>query len=464
MKHLEFFLKYFFILSVSLLLLNSCSISTSEGIQVKTESKDGNIKYDLPLIVTVEGECNAGTRTLYEIKKDGTFTFNKNQDIFVNTSEDGIVTRQLTGDELKFFIQFLNEIDLVKLSENDEKLSPGVQLTEECRAVEYFNFVYNGMNKILGKNERLIKHSKEYSAGIEKLKTRLEQLRDKSEQKNVITYDLPLKITLDMECNLGNKTLYEVNAKGLFSYSKNETESLPGDEDILKTEQLTDEQLKELKSLIQEINISALAEKDTPVLLNSGQTADCRGIENYSLMVNSSSKTFDYNGRNLNHTAAYLDGLERIKSRLKSLVKSESASSGSNKYSLPLVLKLESECGLGSKTNFDIDMNGVFKFHATDNINDPAMITKQLTKEDLDSLNNLIGEADPAKLAEKDEKIPAGSSTTECRTVEKLSVNVNSTSRIFDKNSREIKHSKEYSDAFEKIKAKLEELRKKYLS
>lgn len=284
---------------------SSASSSNSNPSPSATSTPVGQYSYDLPLKVTEKGECSLGDRTAFEVKTDGTFSY-------LNDDMTKTESRKLTDSEMNSLKGVINEINLAKLAEQDTILPPGSPQTEECRTVEYFSMVVNGQEKTFDRNARLRTHTTEYITAIEKLKTNLETL--KITQPQSYTYSLPLKVINNGECDLPkNVVSHEIKEDGTYNYLT--------DNNVMSSKKLSQSQINDLNNLLKEIDIAKLAEQNTAVEPGSPQTKECRTVENFVLRVNGTEKTFDRNSRELIHTQAYLDAINKLKTRLEDLKK-----------------------------------------------------------------------------------------------------------------------------------------------
>ncbi len=262
------------------------------------------------------------------------------------------------------------------------------------------------------------------------------------------SYNIPLKVYQIGECNLGDRTLFEINALGMFTY-------LSGDNSETKSRQLTEGELTSLKNLLGKLDIARLAEKDVVLGPDSPQTQECRTVEYYSMLVNNQGRTFDRNARLRTHTADYITALQRLKNKLEELKKGPNES---YIYSLSLRVTSSNECGdiasLG--ITHEVKEDGTYMYKV-----DNKTETKILTQGQISDLINLLKVLDIARLAEADTVVPPGSpQTTECRTIETFIFKVQNTERIFDRNGRQFNHTKEYLDALNILKTRLEDLKK----
>jgi len=316
----------FFALSLS---LSACGASptTSDVNTTKPSPSPSNViatsvkevlKYKLPLKIITNMETSKDKDTLFEVKEDGTFNY-----LVYTTSLDGttnkeVKTIKLSDENIKSLQDLLKELDFEKLAQKDEKLPEDSPQTLEIRLLESLSIMVNDKETIFDSNARLIKHSDDYKTAFTKVKDKLESFKAKEEipqitpQATSYTYALPLKITINSECQLGDKTTYEVSEDGTFTYSLNE--DLENKEVNKKT--LFKEQVNMLQLLFNEVNVAKLAEKDVKIPDDSFMTMECRAIENYNLKVNDKEQVFDMNGRKLTHTEEYTQSLKKIKDKL----------------------------------------------------------------------------------------------------------------------------------------------------
>ncbi|MFN8575734.1 MAG: hypothetical protein U0354_02640 [Candidatus Sericytochromatia bacterium] len=272
----------------------------------------GEYRYDIPLLLSSSLECSPSDtpKAIYEIKSNGIFTY-----YVTENNVEVLKEKKLSSAELSSLRDTLQEINLSKLAESDEAVKPGAPQTEECRTIETFYINVNGKDKSFDRNGRKLIHTKEYFEAINKLKSKLEDLKNASPTVKY-AYSIPLKISTNNECSgiLSERVLYEVNSDRTFNYIVSEN-------DLSKTasRKLTDSEFNQLKETLRLADISTLSESDVKVDSTAPQTRECRTIENYQLLVNGASKTYDKNGRQYSHTKAYLDALINIKNKLVEL-------------------------------------------------------------------------------------------------------------------------------------------------
>ena len=120
-----------------------------------------------PLRFEVEGECDMGTRTLYEIEGLAQF---KAYDADGNTTTD----RALTIEEQSRLRTVLNAADLNGRLENSEKVPADAPQTRECRMVEKVTLPIYGVPKTFDRNSRDYNHTEADLEGFNAIKAVLE--------------------------------------------------------------------------------------------------------------------------------------------------------------------------------------------------------------------------------------------------------------------------------------------------
>lgn len=289
------------------------SFSTSTPTPIPTPTPaPGEYRYDIPLILSTSAECSPSDtpKTIYEIKSNGTLSY-------LTTENGAEVTKEkkLSAADLSSLRDTLQEINLAKLAESDEAVKPGTPQTTECRTIDTFYINVNGKDKTFDRNGRQFIHTKEYFEAVNKLKAKLEDLKEET-QTQKYAYSFPLRLTMSNECSgpSGDRVLYEVTSDKNFTYIISEN-------DLSRTSsrKLTESEFTELKDLLKTTDIATLAESDVKIDPNSPQTKECRTIESYSTVVNGASKIYDRNGRQFVHSSLYLEALTKIKNKLVDL-------------------------------------------------------------------------------------------------------------------------------------------------
>ena len=139
------------------------------------------------------------------------------------------------------------------------------------------------------------------------------------------------------------------------------------------------------------------------------------------------------------------------------------------KYELPLKLSLRSEDTSQSiKTLFEVKDN-VFSYNMNseifgENIKDEIKEIK-LTTEQSEEIKKMVKDADLAKLAQADQKVPEGSpQTTELRSIFGVTINVDGKDRLFEQNDRNYIHTENYRTAIMNLRKQIEAFKEKLIA
>ena len=136
---------------------------------------------------------------------------------------------------------------------------------------------------------------------------------------------------------------------------------------------------------------------------------------------------------------------------------------GVDHYALPVKLSQNLECGNGSSLIYEINAKGEFKFLGSEVPAKPVFITRQLTKAEIADFDKLIEAADLDKLQQDSPKIsPSAPQTTECRTVDTLTLHHGNKDEAYERNGRKFNYTQTYLDAWARIRSKLDALKDKY--
>jgi hypothetical protein len=273
----------------------------------------------LPSIrVEQKGECDLGDRTLFVVNPDGTFTYINNVYVSKGRTIEAPISTKLSANEVAGLKNMLNQADIYELARQDYQLPATALQSKECRAVDYFYLNVNNQPKVFDRNARLVAHSQEYTAFLDKLKSTLEGFK-KPQQVQIFPYDFPLIVTANDECNPGTpgKTLYNVADNGDFTYlatDKNER---------VVRKKITQDQLGSLRNLLDQLNLSYLSENETTPYEETPENQACRVIESYMVMHNSREEFFDRNGRKYQHSTEYLAALDKLRAKLEEIKNSK---------------------------------------------------------------------------------------------------------------------------------------------
>ncbi|HEY9838899.1 MAG: hypothetical protein ACAI44_02915 [Candidatus Sericytochromatia bacterium] len=274
------------------------------------------------------------------------------------------------------------------------------------------------------------------------------------------SYDMPLKVRAEPECEGASQLLYQVNPDGSFRYYPGDYN--PFSEEATKTMQqrtLSDAELEDLKSLLKSIDLAKKFESSTKIPEDAPRTLECRTVTTYTLAVDGQDRTFDANGRVYQHTQAYRDAIAQLAQKLKALA-SGSVSAQPVHYGLPLKMYQYFECDKSSRVEYEVLATGELRTLRSDSESATEYKTRTLGRLEIKELDDLLSRLDLYNQFLKQEKIPADApQTEECRTIEKLDLDVDSRTQTLDgSNSRSIKPDTTYLQQINELRAKLREL------
>ncbi|GIW22374.1 MAG: hypothetical protein KatS3mg068_1381 [Candidatus Sericytochromatia bacterium] len=129
------------------------------------------------------------------------------------------------------------------------------------------------------------------------------------------------------------------------------------------------------------------------------------------------------------------------------------------KYDFPLEFNIFYECEDKTEKIYRLDKDSNFEYFENN-----ISIKFKLSDNDKKSLFDVLYKNDIYELNKKSEKIPPDApQTEECRAISQISVTVQNKTNLFELNDRKLYHTKEYNEAFNNIKNKLDEFKNKYL-
>jgi hypothetical protein len=274
-------------------------------------------------------------------------------------------------------------------------------------------------------------------------------------------YQASIRVDQAGECNLGDKTIFELKPDGSFTYLNNVYISKNRVFEAPETIKLSANEISALQNMLNEIDIDELAKKDVPVPAGSPQTKECRAVDNFTLKFNDQQKVFDRNSRLLIHSPEYNEAINKLKEKLESFKKP--AEIQIFPYDFPIIVTATDECNPHNppKVLFNVADNGDFTYLVTD-AKGERTVRKKVTQEDISALRNILDEINLAPRAEA-ENVPyvENKENASCRVIETTMIMYNSREEFYDRNGRRFVHSQEYLDALDKLKMALEELKNK---
>ncbi|MEK7432991.1 MAG: hypothetical protein AABZ74_07670 [Cyanobacteriota bacterium] len=424
--------------------------------------------YDFPLRLNSYNECSLGvtSKTAYQINQDGKFYYADPN----NTSNTENLSRILSTQELSEVKDLLLNLDIAQLAEKDVKNSSSTPQTTDCREVKEISLLVNNKNIAFDFNGKVFTHSYEYQTALNKLETKLSDLKDKKPDAVYSThyYGLPLKVNPANECISSiQPSLYEIYESGSFNYKNTSTGKI--EYKTLPIQEITD-----FKNLLKKLDIANLAKKDIQDSSDSIQTTDCKNLNTFSFIVDGKNTNFSLNNRNVTHTQDYISALNSISSYLKRLTTSIPTPSPTPTptptpvstvyyYALPIKVTSNSECGLGDTTNYEITTDGYFSYAnsaATDGFSVNPIVSRKLSTIEIKYINEIVKNLNIASLAEKDKFVSSsGNITGECRVIKNFAINVNGLKRTYDVNGRIYTHSTEYLTALSDLESALKVLK-----
>jgi hypothetical protein len=265
---------------------------------------------------------------------------------------------------------------------------------------------------------------------------------------------LPLKLTAVGECDLGDRTVLEIQANGTLRYTP---EAASPVERTLSAE----EQNKVLTALLQ-ADLAKKALDDAPIPADAPQTRECRVIDQLTLNTAGAARTFDRNGRTLRHSSAYLEAFTKLQTELEALMEPAPGLS----YGLPFKMAVAGECELPSFTRYEIKADGTFIWTREDwptfAPGNPPTQERVLSAAELTALTAEFQKRDPVTALRSSESIPADApQTRECRTVDVYTFTHKGSSETFEgQGSRKWRHSEATLNQLKAIQAYLSALAK----
>ena len=274
-----------------------------------------------------------------------------------------------------------------------------------------------------------------------------------------MNYAFPLKVLHDGECGLPDRTAYEIDSSGRFTFLEDIT---PEETVARKTVSLTAREQTDLQALLGRLDPWKLRQDSEAVPADAPQTKECRTVETLEVQVSSQTQSLDRNSRKYRHSEAYRAAMTTIMEYLDTLrnkyldAVADPTQPSAYTYALPLKVVGEGECEMGAHTHYEITADGKFSVSppGTDGIS-----TRTLSETERRQLLAALARIDIAKAAEADIPVPADApQTEECRTVSKYTLQVNGQARTFDANGRTLIHSEAYRQGLRELQQLLEEL------
>lgn len=411
--------------------------------------------YDLPLKLSQNLECDGGSQLIYEISSSGEFKFLASE----TPAKPVFVSRQLSASDLRELDTLLEDTHLAARQAELVKVPADAPQTADCRAIETLTLNHDGKSEAVERNGRKVQTTSAYLEAFSKVRNKLDALKTKyavqpSPQDPIAKYryELPLTLKAEGECGLPNYTRYEILADGTFRYAKESPDPMQQNAPALTERKLTDTERSALNTLLADVDLAAKAEADTAVPDGAPTTMECRTVNVLNLNVNGQSRSFDQNGRKLNHSEAYRTAYTRLLDQLQSLqqaLQTPPTTGVQYTYALALKVRLDGECGLPDYTRFEIASSGNFIWTREDwptlVAGNPPTQSRQLTAAEQAQVVTRLNEIDLLEQAALSEVLPAdGPQTKECRTVTVYDLTADNAGKSFEgEGTRKFRHSKE---------------------
>ncbi|MFN8674260.1 MAG: hypothetical protein U0457_19530 [Candidatus Sericytochromatia bacterium] len=286
--------------------------------------------YGFPMEFSIKDECSKATlQAMYRVYQDGRFSYRS------DSYSSDVTYTNLPAKEITKLQDFINNIDFKTLSRDDIPYPSDSIQTTDCRKIKIFTTTINGIERSFYDNDRVSIHSKQYTSAMNSIAPYFKELTyydieplpiptptptptpTATPIANKYTYSLPLKVTLEGECNSNITTAYEITANGKLTYSDPSVSDGFSVNPII-SRQLTSFEIKYIKDALTNLNIAYLAEGNK-IAPDNTSTFVCSTIKNFSLTVNGLNKIYDENGRKYIHTSEYKKALASLEDILKNL-------------------------------------------------------------------------------------------------------------------------------------------------
>lgn len=300
-------------------------------------------------------------------------------------------------------------------------------------------------------------------------------------------YALPLKLSMDQECDGSSQLIYEIKSDGSFRFLSSEGEAV---KPTFVTRKLILSDAQALDRLLEKEDLSRVLLQSKEVDADAPQTTECRSIETLTLDHDGEATQYDRNGRRYEYTEAYLDAWKNVRALLDRLAEryrdgqpveplpTPTPMTGEYRYALPLRLQLEDECGGNSSLQYEVTADGLFRYQLSPDPYDEAPVAsveerdaymldrrelpyqeRPLSLTERNDLNVILSELDLARLADASQPVSENAEqTTECRMLQTLSLNVNGSERLMENNGRKYIYSARYHEAFNRLISHLQAL------
>lgn len=279
--------------------------------------------YALPLKVSLAPECSdEETSTQYEVLADGTFrypTATEAPNLFQEPGNLPLSTTKLTQAQLDSLKAILMNQDLEKAFAATTPVPADAPQTTECRTVSILEVNVDAANKSYALNGRARNTTEDYRNRWQAIRTHLEELATAERNSTPISTEPlygfpPLRFEVEGECDMGTRTLYEIEGLGQFK-------AYDAEGKVTTNRALTTQEQSRLRTVLYTADLNGRLEDSEIVPADAPQTRECRMIEKVTLPIYGVPKTFDRNSRAYNHTSDYSEGFNAVKAVLEDFAK-----------------------------------------------------------------------------------------------------------------------------------------------
>ncbi len=296
------------------------SATPSASAEPSAQPTANATQYGFPLKISLAPECQeTGSSTQYEVLADGTFrypTAPEAPNLFLEPGNLPLSTTQLTAAQLASLKATLAAQDIATAYASTTPVPDDAPQTLECRTVSVLELAVNGKAESYALNGRTRVTNEDYRNRWQAIRTQLESfaapVRDNTPIPTEPEYAFPpLKLEVEGECDMGTRTVYEI--EGLNQFTAYDAE---GNKTVERM--LTEAEQTELRQALEQADLNTRLEDSEAVPEDAPQTRECRMVDKLTLPVYGVPKTFDRNGRDYNHTEAYREGFVAIQTVLES--------------------------------------------------------------------------------------------------------------------------------------------------
>lgn len=301
------------------------SPSASASPSIHPGAPDTANAYRFPLSLSLAPECSEDkVMTEYEILADGTFKYPSSAEspnVFEeNTEAQPLSSIQLSQGQMDSLKSTLKAQDLATAFAATTPVAPDSPQTAECRTVSILKMQVDNKEQSYALNGRDRNTTEDYRTRWKAVRTQLEAFAKEAREANAPIptepeYAFPpLRFEVDGECGMGVKTLYTLEGMGQFK-------AYDAEGKVTTDRALSAAEQERLNAALNAADLNTRLENSTAVPADAPQTRECRMVEKITLPVYGVEKTFDRNSRAYNHSEAYVDGFEAIRTVLEDFAK-----------------------------------------------------------------------------------------------------------------------------------------------